>query len=367
MGKAASGSGPATLSGLLERARTASPNARIELRDPLAAHGAAAITAVQPWLADHGLCRFAVRVIWKAGALGARDQAVAALREALEDSTVAASRTDLEEHLRLLGVAITPQRPPVTRVSTLNERSGRGWPGWQAHEFETTDGTHWRSRDGEVSLVPILLRRLRDLDPAFESWSIYHSPVVLFADKGRYTEGGDHAQGWRASKLVVYAHQPVTGRPGDDVPKVTVGWWIERGDGKPEAGKVDDRWDWPWFLRKLETPDFRATLTEAMVRHDLRLGDYTGGDFRGFDYDGRIEDGELVLRAADGTELGRGWDALAAPLGNVPTDRWVGFHLWRSWPATEAIAGGPSFARTQMAPVLIDLARAYLELVAATG
>jgi hypothetical protein len=366
MGKTA-GSDPDALPMLLERARTASPNARIELRDPIAAHGAAAITAVQPWMADHGLCRFAVRVIWKAGALGSRDQAIAAMREALEDPTVAASRRDLEDHLGLLGVTIAPQRPPVTRVSTLNERSGRGWPGWQAHEFQTTDGTHWRSRDGEVSLVPILLRRLRDLDAAFESWSIYHSPVVLFADKGRYTEGGDHAQGWRASWLVVYAHQPVTGRPGDDVPMVTVGWWIERGDGKPEAGKVDDRWDWPWFLRMLEVTSFRDALTQAMIRHDLRLGDYTGGDFRGFDYDGRMEDGELVLRTGDGTELGRGWDALRDRLSSVPTDRWVGFHLWRSWPATEAIAGGPGFARSQMAPVLVDLARAYLDLVAATG
>lgn len=52
-----------TLEELIERARAASPSDRIELRDPIAAHGLAAIGPMAGWLRDPKLGPFAVRVM----------------------------------------------------------------------------------------------------------------------------------------------------------------------------------------------------------------------------------------------------------------------------------------------------------------
>ena len=351
---------------LLEIARTAAPNHRINYRDPIATHGRAAIDAVLPWLADPRLCRFAVRVVWKAGELGESDRAIAALREALTDPSVATDREDLAFHLRQLGFAPPPPPAPPRNpfaVSSFPVRAGLGWPGFQAGEFGFTDGTHWRSRDGEASLIPLLLRPLRRQHHHFESWSIYHSPEVHIAVKDRYFAPGDWSQGWRAAKLVVYAHGYTPERP-DDPKQVTVGLYVEKGDGTGDAGPVDGRWDWPSYLDCLADPLVRDELAGAMARHDLHLGDYVGGNrfFPGaanVGFVGAVEDGDLVLRS-EGVEIGRGWEALRARLLALPTDRWHDFHVWRSWPGEETMAAGPSFANTTMLPVLADLARVYL-------
>ena len=49
----------AALATLLARAEGADPANRIDLRDPIAAHGAVAIEAVTPWLKDPALAAFA--------------------------------------------------------------------------------------------------------------------------------------------------------------------------------------------------------------------------------------------------------------------------------------------------------------------
>lgn len=68
------------LEDLLARARFAAPNVRIMLRDPIAAHGTAAVAALIPWLSDTSVASFAIRAIGAAGRNGAREVAVAALR-----------------------------------------------------------------------------------------------------------------------------------------------------------------------------------------------------------------------------------------------------------------------------------------------
>jgi hypothetical protein len=73
-------SGP--LATLLVDARQADPAHRIDLRDPIAAHGAAAIEAVGPWLKEPTLAAFAIRVIARAGQEGEREIALATLRGA---------------------------------------------------------------------------------------------------------------------------------------------------------------------------------------------------------------------------------------------------------------------------------------------
>jgi hypothetical protein len=90
------------LTNLLSEARAAAPNDRIGFRDPIAAHGGAAIAALAPWLSDESLVFFAIRAIGAAGANGAREAAVAALRSVPRSMSTSALR-DAESELQRLG------------------------------------------------------------------------------------------------------------------------------------------------------------------------------------------------------------------------------------------------------------------------
>lgn len=78
---------------------------------------------------------------------------------------------------------------------------------------------------------------------------------------------------------------------------------------------------------------------------------------------GRIEEGELVVRDARDKVIGRGWDAAVARLPDKPTGEWKSLHIWREWPAEEAIAAGHPFAARSMLPVMLDLAAVYEDVV----
>jgi hypothetical protein len=355
----------------LEAAHSAPASARIDHRDRLAAHGPAAIEALIPWLTDPTLCWFAVRVIWKAGQLGARDRAIRVLREALDDATVATSRDDVATHLRLLGVPVSAPAPKVTssRPTSIPALAGTGWPGFREVEFATTDGTSWRGRTGKDSLIPHLVRPLRELDWRFESWPKYRLPEVHIAIKDRYRDPDDWAQGWRAAKLVTYADRRATGLP-DEEQIVTVGLLVEKGNGQGDYGPVDRRWDWPFFIERLRDDPFRQQLTRVMGRHELTLGDYRAGSFQGSDafvgFTGHVDGGDLIIEP--GTSAGEsGWPSLLERLERLPNSAWHNFHIWRSWPADVAIAAGPSFAGDVMVPVISDLARIYLTFVGGEG
>jgi hypothetical protein len=101
------------LAALLSRAESADPAHRIDLRDPIAAHGAAAIEAVTPWLKVPGLAAFAIRVIARAGLDGEREAAQAALRGARRRMD-ARLRADADWALGVLRVAPAPARAPET-------------------------------------------------------------------------------------------------------------------------------------------------------------------------------------------------------------------------------------------------------------
>lgn len=354
-----------SLAELVVLARSASGGDRIQYRDQIARHSVAAIDAVSPWLADPVLCRFALRVIWRVGDLGDRDAAVLVLRDALDDPTVAADRDDLAFHLERLGYRI--QQPPSSPrgPAPIPAGAGLGWPGFQPVEFETTDGTHWRGKSEKDSLIPHLVRPLREIDPRFDSWPIYHSPEVHIAVRDRYIQAEDLAQGFRAAKLVVYAHGAP---PGDDggQPHVAVGLYIEKGDGQGKAGLVDGRWDWPSFMRCLDDERFRGRLERAMATHGLVAGDYVGGnrfvpEGANVGFRAELHGSDLVIRSGESEE--QGWDALNGHLRALPADKWHDLHIWRSWPAEEAIEAGVSFARNALVPVLSDLARLYLSII----
>ena len=95
-------SGGETFTALLDRARAASPNDRIDLRDDIAAHGDAAISAMVEWIDHPDLWRFATKVLWRAAQLGHRDAAIDALRAAGAAAT-ADRRAAIDEELARLG------------------------------------------------------------------------------------------------------------------------------------------------------------------------------------------------------------------------------------------------------------------------
>jgi hypothetical protein len=101
---------------LVEEARAASPNDRIELRDPIAEHGKAAVEAMGEWLADPLLTRFAVRVIGRVAEFGDRKAAIDTLRRARDEASPD-QRDDIDQELLRLGVR-----------STSSRRSRRGQP-----------------------------------------------------------------------------------------------------------------------------------------------------------------------------------------------------------------------------------------------
>jgi len=85
----------AELARLLEQAERSGPGERIELRDRLARHGAAAVEAMVPWLADARLAWFAVRVITAAHGFGATHEAIAALRSGVDEPVTPQVQDDL--------------------------------------------------------------------------------------------------------------------------------------------------------------------------------------------------------------------------------------------------------------------------------
>ena len=91
------------LTALLAQARSARPDRRIELRDPIAGFGRRAIQEISGWIDDPKLGAFAVRVVVRAGQHGERPAALRALRAARQ-------RTDAD-HLTDLDWAIASLQP----------------------------------------------------------------------------------------------------------------------------------------------------------------------------------------------------------------------------------------------------------------
>ncbi len=354
----------AELQVLLATAAAAPPANRIRYRDQIANYGLEAISAMSSWLDDPRLAAFAVRVIIAAGS-EFRPQAVAALTNHRSTST-GVIQGDIDFGLEQLGAKPKPigaPRPNSTHV--IPPSAGEDWPGFRTEEFGQIAGTSWRSREGRTSLAPIITRALRYQHPHFQSYPIERSPEVHFALRERYQQGDEHAQGWRAAKLVIYAH--AVGETEPLTRQVVAGLYVEKSDGQAEFGPLDGRWDWTLLVTALGSEHIRDELARVMVRHDLQLGDYRGGRHGYVEsvvgFIGRFEEGDLVLKDATGLELGRGWEALQGRLRQLPADRWHDFLIWRTWPAVDAIAAGRSFATDEQIPVLSDLALVYLDVV----
>jgi hypothetical protein len=361
------------LATLIRRARAADRGSRIELRDPVASHGQAGINAVADWIANEELGAFAVRVIEAAAKVTGPGVALQQLRISRSRAATPKIAGDIEDSIIRLGGGTSPQRPGDRfSVPSIPEASGGGWPGFQPRDFDGIAGTTWRQRDGRTSLAPNLVRALQYRHPHVMSFGIQRSPELHLALTDRYRLGDEPESGWRAAKLVVYAKGPNADMP--TMPReVVAGLYVEKGSLSEASrfGIVDDQsWDWPWFIRALEDRHAQDELARALVRHDLRIGDYVGGRFspKGdrLGFVGRMEDGALTIRATDGTWIETGFEALAARLRALPIEDWHSFHIWRTWAAEEAISAGPGFVNAELLPVLGDLFDVYLDIVGPT-
>jgi hypothetical protein len=353
-----------TLEEALEGARRTDRTVRVaEWRDRIAAYGPPAIDAMFEWAGDPELGAFAVTVIEAAGRSG---HAAAALDALSAFSSIGAS-ADVR---RYSAAAIERLRPASSghvafrRQTRVHADAGLDWPGFQASDFGDVTGTTWRRRDDSRALVPLLLRPLLRIDSDLATYPIYALPEVHFAARDRYEQGSERWQGWRASKLVVYAHGPRDGHAAH----VAVGYYVEKGTGADKFGPIDRAlWDWPRFVEVLGDATRRAPLDRAFERHPLAIGDYVGGRFgRGgaqVGFVGRVEGGELVLRDSAGVSRGMGWESLASIVATLPEGKWHDLHVWREWPAEEAVAAGQPFALHAMVPVLRDLAATYEEVI----
>lgn len=358
------------LAGLLQAARAADGATRITYRDPIARHGKPGIEALRDWLEPGPIGWFAVRTIGRAADLGAREPAIEALRAGVEEAS-GRTREDCLTELARLGVASTAARNrPPTGENVDHEparvRGGDMWPGFQEHEFGQIAGTRWRERGGDASLAPIIVRALRLVHPHFQSYGIERRPEIHFALPERYAERGEHEQGFRAAKLVVYALGPTDEHPTEHR-EVVAGLYVEKGNGEQPYGELDDRWDWGWFLKALRDPAFQRDMSRVMARHGLTIGDRNPGPFSEVDgpigWRGGIEDGALVLRNERQDECGRGWEAARRGLETLPSGTWHNLYVYRTWPDLEAIQGRIGFAFEQLNPVLVDLAAVYLRFV----
>lgn len=93
---------------LLTEAREADPGDRINLRDPIAAHGEVAIDAMTDWLGDPRLAAFAIRVLERIGREPAQRSAVLGVLGAVDRSELPPHLAgDLDGALAALGVSTT--------------------------------------------------------------------------------------------------------------------------------------------------------------------------------------------------------------------------------------------------------------------
>jgi hypothetical protein len=132
------------LDDLLTRAREADPGDRINLRDPIAAHGELAIEAMTDWLGDSRLAAFAIRVLERVG----REPA---LRPDVVDVLVSVDRTELPEHLigdldRALTSLDVPTRPSARRRSPTGQAARdrpKGTPGVRGRGYWAMRTSPW--------------------------------------------------------------------------------------------------------------------------------------------------------------------------------------------------------------------------------
>jgi hypothetical protein len=161
----------------------APPDRRILLRDPIASFGAAAIRALrdEAWLGDPQYCAFAIRTITKAGEQGAKTEAVAALRHALELDLTSVHRMDAISAIQKLGGSTTATKAKPTSAGALP--SGALPSGGPVDLSDLVEGQCYRRQD----LHRAGLGGNRQKGISYPAKGTY---VLLFSDPSKETEYG---------------------------------------------------------------------------------------------------------------------------------------------------------------------------------
>lgn len=141
----------------LTAARDAEPAQRIGLRDPIAAHGEAAIDAMSDWLGDRRLAAFAIRVLERIGRQPEERPAVIAVLSGVDRADLPAHLLgDLDRSLAALG------NPPGQRDRKSGRSGGRssrpaGHPGVPGRGYWVMRTSPWErpfiwaeARDGRL-------------------------------------------------------------------------------------------------------------------------------------------------------------------------------------------------------------------------
>lgn len=184
---------------LIDRARAATPNDRIELRDPIAAHGEVAIHAMAEWLADPQLTRFAVRVVGRVADLGQSEAAVSMLKAARDEATLD-QRQDIDAELRRLGVGLGRQ-PAWARRPADGEPVDPSAPGWMMRTDRTNAGWLWSE---------VLAGRLR------QGWGYQPGQdLVLLRDRRERGEPMSRDDDWAWPNRRMLADEPDGMQVGD--------------------------------------------------------------------------------------------------------------------------------------------------------
>ena len=131
---------PTGLDALLAQAQTAAPMDRIELRDPIAAHGELAIDAMTDWLGDPRLAAFAIRVLERIAREPANREAVVATLAAVDQDQLAPGlAVDIRTVLTNMGADIkggAPVAPPRHARRAGDGPPGRAGAGLLGHADE---------------------------------------------------------------------------------------------------------------------------------------------------------------------------------------------------------------------------------------
>jgi hypothetical protein len=184
------------LKALLEEAATAPPETRIELRDPIAKFGPAAVEAVRPWTADARLGSFAVRVLERAASYDAKTQAIALLRDVAARSDAVLVASDAAAALARIAPGLARPRKSGTKSKTTTRES--------------------RMAPEELIVRRIYKRRelhLEGLGGNWQSGISYPADgtyVLLFSDPEKAREHGYNDQ-WSGDHYLYYGQWTGTG------------------------------------------------------------------------------------------------------------------------------------------------------------
>jgi hypothetical protein len=218
----------------------------------------------------------------------------------------------------------------------------RRTPGWYGDAFEGLEekdfdqdvtGTRWRAREALGGLVAknILSEGLN-----FNSWAIYGSPIIHWADVRRYARRDTHYQ----AKLF--------GRMWKD--DFWAGFVVERSENP-----ADSRQDWNAFLSWLEENE--NTLKQTVEENDIQICD----PYRTWEgsLTGTIHTSDGVwLHTRSETGEPEPLDSLHGLLAGLSNDTWVDLVLIKVFEQSYAISRGRNIG-TEIGELLTKLVDVY--------